>query len=207
MFCIIQKSISVLRFFVMFCIFCILSESLYSQYIATSQGETVKAPEQFLYNNMIGASASSLTGYGIQYQRRLTPDFRLRLVGIYYERTTDNEFENLYNVALESQYDIFRSNSWTTGYRVYWLAAARAYSNTVETTNPFSGIQFTNSRQDAYNAFGTGLGLEILISTRLSFHCDLGYALFIDKRFSNGSRVWYERALAPSIGVGIGFMF
>lgn len=207
MFCRTQKSISVRYFLVILGIFSMLSERSFSQYIVSSQGETVKAPEQFLYNNLIGASASSLTGYGIQYQRRLTSDFRLRLVGIYYERTTDNVFESLYNVGLESQFDLFRSNSWTTGYRVYWLAAARTYSNITETSYSFSGSQYTSSSKDSYNAFGTGLGLEILISSRLSFQCDLGYALYNDREFFNGSRVRFERALAPSFGIGVGFMF
>jgi hypothetical protein len=195
------------RILVVFGFLLLLVSDSYSQYIVSSGRDTLKPPEQFLYNNVIGASASSLTGYGIQYQRRLTQDFRLRLVGVYYERATSSDFEYLYNIGVESQYDIFRSNSWTTGYRVYWLVAGRTYKSSLERTDNFSGFPLTRTTYDSDDSYGTGLGFEALISTRFSLHCDFGYALFIHRQFTNGVRTDYERALAPSIGVGVGLAF
>jgi hypothetical protein len=157
-------------------------------------------------NNAIGLKASNISGYGFYYNRKISDNFKIQIMGFtyYYYNKSDDVIRTIfdYDFGLELQRDIYQ----TKYFRIFILAGAYYFKNhdTKEYTNTKKEI-YTNS----YNA-GVGLSGELLYKHfLLSF--DLGYKFFEDNfEISESGKVTYperKRVTKIGAGIGVGFIF
>ncbi len=159
-------------------------------------------------NNAIGAKLSNISGYGIYYNRRITDNINIQLMGLiyyYFKKDEIEEHNNLnYDIGIEFQNNFFRSHN----FRMYFLAGAYYYFDDDETIYSTSSSQITNN---SFNV-GIGVGAEYYYK-RFILSVDIGYKYFEDNKVNmyKSKNIFEER---PSIhrvtkigaGIGIGFM-
>ncbi|MBL7997519.1 MAG: outer membrane beta-barrel protein [Candidatus Kapabacteria bacterium] len=175
--------------------------------VSSSQAVDLSNYKEPFYRNVVGFSVSGLTGYGLQYQYRFTPDFRLKAVGIYYEEVRTTQSEYLYNVALEAQHDFVRTVDPNISYRLYGLAAIRYYEAKDSFNNSGLSVNPGYDRSFFTNTAGIGIGLEAIISQRFVLTGEVNYSRRIDRSYSIFNDGNYTRTIVPFIGIAVGYMF
>ena len=158
------------------------------------------------YSNTGGLRVSNISGYGVYYNRKITDDFRVQIMGLafYYYGDIKNEIHKNFNyeAGLELQRDITKNQN----FRLYILAGAYYYFDDDELVSEINSIQKVNK---SFN-IGVGIALEYYFK-RFVFSVDLGYKYFEDKKVitENDNLPYPElfRVTKVGAGVGIGFMF
>ncbi|MDQ1267351.1 MAG: hypothetical protein QG635_2505 [Bacteroidota bacterium] len=136
-----------------------------------------KTFESGFLQNRIGVSGSTISGYGLTYQRFISPDMALKLLGFFYlnQKSNDKDYNEVYSVGIELKPTI---STWKV-ITVYGILGAGYwgydYSTPAETYK-----EATIERFGSYN-LGLGLGLEILAGRRIGFNFDLGFKYQIYK--------------------------
>lgn len=157
------------------------------------------------YNNSIGISISSISGYGIVYNRKLSDAYQLQLTGlVYYLYSLKDNVEHTdfyYNAGLEIQRNIIKKKN----FRFYLLAGGYySYDDDRREGNGTKQYIFNNS----FNA-GVGIAGEVRFY-RFIFSMDLGYKFFEDRlKYVEIDRTYPEIDRRTKIGLGcsIGFIF
>jgi hypothetical protein len=155
--------------------------------------------------NTIGIKYSNISGYGIYYNREITENFKLQIMGLVYYLygLKDNiEHKNLnYDIGLEIQRNILKGQST----RLYFLVGAYYYLD----DDKYEG----NGTKDykinhSYNV-GVGFAGEYYYH-RFIISLDVGYKFFEDRwEITHDAQQYPEikRVTKRGLGIGIGFMF
>lgn len=157
------------------------------------------------YKQFFGMKASNISGYGMLYGYKITPDTKLQLTGIYYLLDSDNgnvQYQiNNYTLGLEFQKDIIQQNKQ----HVYLMAGAYYYHDDDQTINDNP----KHIIKDSYN-LGYGVGYEYFFQ-RVALGVEIGYKLFKDySKEKEGEQGWievYEKESKIGAGLSIGFIF
>ena len=162
-----------------------------------------------MLNNAIGVKLSNISGYGVYYNRKITDNINIQLLGLiyyYFKKESDEENNNLnYDIGIELQNNFLKIHN----FRMYVLAGAYYYYDDDETIFKNYTTKLTNN---SFNA-GIGIGAEYYYK-RFILSVDIGYKYFEDNkvRFTKDNKGIVEK---PSInrvtkigaGIGFGFMF
>jgi hypothetical protein len=157
-------------------------------------------------DNSIGLKASNISGYGFYYNRRISDDYKLQVMGLiyYYYNEANKEIHKIFNydIGLELQRDIYRSSN----FRTFMLAGAYYYFD----DDHLDGVINDNiTTKHSYNV-GVGLAGEYMFR-RFLISFDLGYKFFEDrleiKENANAPYPELKRVTKVGAGIGIGFMF
>jgi hypothetical protein len=158
------------------------------------------------YSNSFGLKASNISGYGFYFNKKITDDFNLQVMGLAYylfNQKENDKYTNFnYDIGLEFQRNMFRGRSS----RAYLLAGAYYYYDDVlDKTSQINTTVVNHS----FNV-GVGVGYEIYYK-RFVLGIDLGYKFFEDnKEITEIDKPTYpkmERMTNVGVGVGIGFTF
>ena len=158
------------------------------------------------FNNTIGLKLSNISGYGLYYNRKISEDFKLQLMGaVFYWDYSDtgvkhNNFN--YSFGLEIQRNITKSEN----VRVYILAGAFYYMD----DDKGEGTGYYNKTINHSFNVGVGLAGEYYYK-RFILSFELGYKYYEDKlEITEDNNLPYpviKRVTKIGTGVGVGFMF
>jgi hypothetical protein len=150
----------------------------------------------------LGISFSIATGAGLYYQFILSPDYRLKLDGLFlYNEGEDNEMDASANGGFEFQKTIHSTN-YTRLYGLaggaYWFEKSRSplYDDPAD-SDRVTGIDKYFHR---WLTVGVGLGIEFLILSHVAINVDLLY--YYEHHFGEN-----YRAFGFGGGTGIGYAF
>lgn len=156
--------------------------------------------------NTFGIKLSNITGYGLYYNRKLSDNFNIQVIGlVYYLYSKNNgiEHNNLnYEFGLEFQGNIVKSESA----RVYFLAGAYYFFD--DDSREGNG----NLNQRINNSINGGIGIAgEYYYKRFILSLEIGYKFYEDRLeiIENNREPYPElsRVMKIGAGVGIGFMF
>jgi hypothetical protein len=157
------------------------------------------------FNNSIGIKASSISGYGIFYNRKLSDNFNVQLIGLtyyLYSMKSNVEHKNFYyNLGLEIQNNILTANN----FRLYLLAGG--YYSLDDDKKEGNGSK-SYSLNHSFNV-GAGIAGEYQYR-RFILSVDLGYKFFEDRiDFTENDKSYpvINRVTKVGLGIGIGFVF
>lgn len=157
-------------------------------------------------DNTFGLKASNISGYGLYYNRKLSDDLRLQLMGLaFYLYSLDNGIEHKnfnYDIGLEIQQDI--AKGYNT--RLYILAGAFYYLDDDQRDGNSTLFKSVN------HSFNAGIGIGgLYYYKKFVISLELGYKFFEDNlEITNENGKSYpelHRVTKVGAGVGIGFMF
>lgn len=155
-------------------------------------------------NNTLGMKASNISGYGIYYNRKLSDNYNLQIMGLayyLYQKKAGRLHENFdYDFGFEIQRNLHISQS----FRVYILAGSYYYFDDDYRDNNGKKVK------DINNSFNMGVGLACeYYYKRIVVSIDLGYKYFEDnhKITVDDKQSYPELDRVTKIGAGIGFGF
>lgn len=158
------------------------------------------------FNNTFGLKLSNISGYGLYYNRKISDNFKIQVVGlVYYLYSLNNgiEHKNLnYEIGLEIQRKIVSGENG----RIYFLAGAYYFFD----DDSREGNGYLDKKIN--NSFNTGIGLAgEYYYKRFILSLELGYKFYEDRlEITNNNQVPYpelRREMKIGAGIGIGFMF
>lgn len=156
--------------------------------------------------NIIGINYTNISGYGIFYNRKLSDDFHLQIMGLaYYLYSEENDVihKNFnYEAGLELQLNIFK---WSVS-RLYLLAGAYYYLDDDKKEGP--GGKFNSIINHSFNV-GTGMAYQFIFH-RFVIYFTVGYKFYEDNLDITADDKTYpelKRVTKLGAGIGLGFMF
>jgi hypothetical protein len=163
--------------------------------------------EREMYNNTLGLKNSNISGYGFYYNRAVTDDFRLQVMGLffyYYRLADDAEHKNMnYAFGLEVQQNITKNEK----FRLYMLAGLYYYFD--DDLRTIAGADKTLMLNKSMNT-GIGIALEYYFK-RFIFSAEVGYKFYQDnKKITKDDKAPYPvliRETKLAAGIGVGFVF
>lgn len=161
--------------------------------------------ETYEFLNSFGVKASNISGYGFYYNRELSVDHQIQVMGLlyyYYSKEEDREHGIFnYDIGLEWQFNVIRSKYS----RFYVLVGAYYYFDDDE--NLRSSITLKRIVNNSYNA-GVGAAWELNYK-RFILSLDLGYKFFEDNKEITevGIEPYADRIRLTKVGAGIGVGF
>ncbi len=172
--------------------------------------DTVKYPN--LYDNGIGLSYSTMSGYGLTFLRRFLDDYSFMFIGfITYEEytrwkdlsktTIESDDKNInYDFGIEFQRDIIKSNRT----KIYSMIGA---SYTTETKkNQYSYMSDFNDIDKKIFSIGLGFGLQWYMAKNFAGYFHFGYK-FQNSEAIQDSSLSVERKTTLGIGFGVLWLY
>ena len=153
-------------------------------------------------SRQIGLSFSIATGAGLYYQFILSPDYRLKLDGLFfYNEGEDDEMTASANGGFEFQKTI-HSTRYTRLYGLAGMAYWFEKSRTPEYEDPADSDKVTDMDKylNRWLTAGLGLGIEFLILSHVAINVDLLY--YYEHNFGET-----YRSIGFGGGGGIGYAF
>lgn len=157
------------------------------------------------YSNKIGFSASSISFYGVTYQRFISPDWRLSGNALIYLSSNETDKDLMYNLGFSLHRFIIKDGR----FNVYLLASAGYYYDKNEYT--YSGSPIFSQDLNTTSCFNTGIGLGagFQLTKYLAVDAEIGYMYSTEtKNYSNNTppQITYDK-IVPAFGLGVYLCF
>jgi hypothetical protein len=158
------------------------------------------------FDNSVGLRYSNISGYGLNYTRRIFDYYSICFSGIihYYEymqwedlskaKTTKDRKDKLYNIGVELQRDMLATNNS----RIFALIGG--YYATDDNRDTGDGVF------ESRYVIGIGFGLQWYFHKNISGNINVGYKFDNIDKEDNGSPS-VEKKTAIGAGVGLSFHF